>query len=127
MALTAIEPTSWDALRQLRLGGRKPTLPVIVTSKEKLPRRLEGVGCMTILHKAGEVMPIKLLEDLDVIFFFDRCELASHVRRLAKEKGVKFGWTQTWCTCGSMLTVLPMACDSMAEMVKWAEGPHAAA
>lgn len=118
----ALEPTDWDTLRMLRLHGQKPSLPVIVTTKRELPRRLDGVGCMVILHEAGKPMPVQLLDGLDVIFLFDRCELAGHVRKLAEAKKITFGQWQTWCACGSLLTVLPMGCDSMAGMVEWAEG-----
>lgn len=120
------ETTDWDALRLMRLAGQKPALPVIVTTKPDLPRRLEGVGCLVILHKAGEVMPIKLLEGLDVIFNFDRCALELHVEHLAKAKGVKFASSRVWCGCANLLSILPMTCWQMHEMVKWAEGDSAA-
>lgn len=125
--MALVEFTDWDALRQLRLGGQKPSLPIIVTTKPYLPRRLYGVGCLVILHRAGEVMPIALLEGLDVIFWFDRCELVIHVDRLAKSKGIKFGWVKVWCSCAGVLSILPMSCASHAAMVEWLEGPaHAA-
>lgn len=115
------DTTDWDALRMLRMGGQKPTLPVIITTKPYLPRRLEGVGCMVILHKAGDVMPIQLLDGLDVIFFFDKCELTIHVERLAKAKEVTFGWAKTWCSCANLLSVAPMSCASHDAAVKWME------
>lgn len=120
------ESTDWDALRMLRQSGQKPTLPVIVTTKPDLPRRLEGVGCLVILHRAGEVMPIKLLEGLDVIFNFDKCGLVTHVMDLAKAKGVVMGWTKVWCGCANLLSILPMNCYSHHEMNKWLEGEDAA-
>lgn len=120
------ETTNWDALRMLRMAGQKPALPVIVTTKPILPQRLEGVGCLVILHKAGEVMPVKLLDGLDVIFFFDRCELAIHVEHLAQAKGVTFASSRTWCGCANLLSILPLSCWQMHEMVKWAEGESAA-
>lgn len=118
--------TDWDALRMLRLAGQKPSLPVIVTTKPHLPMRLEGVGCLVILHKAGEVMPIKLLDGLDVIFNFDKCALALHVEQLAKAKGVTFSSSRTWCGCANLLSILPMYCQSHHEMIKWLEGENAA-
>jgi len=119
------ESTSWDALRQLRLGGKKPTLPLIVTTQRYLPRKLEGVGCMVIVHQAGSVMPIKLLEALDVIFMFDRCDLAASVCRMAQEKNVVFGSVNVWCKCASMLNTQPYTCESYASMVDWSERQHA--
>lgn len=110
----------------MRLAGKRPQLPVIVTTKPHLPRRLEGVGCLVILHKAGEVMPIKLLEGLDVIFFFERCELASHVAKLAKAKGAAFASAKTWCSCAGLLSILPMDCESHAAAIAWMEPKNAA-
>jgi hypothetical protein len=120
------ESADWDALRQLRMSGQKPALPVIVTTKPHLPKRLEGVGCLVILHKAGEVMPIKLLEGLDIIFNFDKCGLELHVEHMRREKGIKFGRTQVWCSCANVLSILPMNCYSHGEMIKWLEGESAA-
>jgi hypothetical protein len=88
--------------------------------------RLEGVGCMVILHKAGDPMPVKLLDGLDVIFFFDRCDLAAHVGQLAKSKDVKFARAQSWCCCSGMLSVVLCSCESHAAMIEWLEGPRAA-
>jgi hypothetical protein len=119
------ETTDWDALRLLRLHGQRPSLPVIITTKPYLPQRLEGIGCMVILHKAGERMPVKLLDGLHVIFFFERCELGGHVTQLAKEKRVTFASSQTWCCCDGRLSTLPLSCESMADMIEWAEGKGA--
>lgn len=120
--------STWDDLRDLRLEGHKPHLPVIITTKAQLPEALDGVGCMVILHEAGTVMPIKLLDGLDVIFMFDRCELAAHVNKLAKSKGVTFASAKSWCKCGELLTILPLSCEGMAEAIAWVMGEtHAAA
>jgi hypothetical protein len=113
------ETTDWDALRLMRGHGKKPALPVIVTTHPRLPQRLHGVGCLTILHKAGEVMPIRLLDGLDVIFFFERCDMVIGVQQLAKAKGVKFGWAKTWCSCAGLLSIAPFTCESHAEAEKW--------
>ena len=118
---------AWDALRQLRLSGKRPALPVIITTKPYLPARLDGVGCMTILHEAGKPMPVKLLEDLDVIFYFDTCELVTHVEHLARERGVKFGrWVRAYCSCMGGLTIAPMLCASHKAAMEWLEPKNAA-
>ncbi len=118
----ALEPTTWDALRQLRLSGRKPSLPVIVTTKKHLERALDGVGCMVVVHVAGEVMPVKLLGGLEVIFYFDTCGLVEHVRRIAKSKGVEFASARAFCNCAGITTISPMSCESHKAAVEWAEG-----
>jgi hypothetical protein len=115
------ETTDWDSLRMLRMNGQKPALPVIVTTKPHLPRRLEGVGCMTILHTAGQPMPVQLLDGLEVIFWFDNCGLMFHVSNLAKSKGVTFARTQVWCSCMGGLSLFALSCDSHAAMLKWLE------
>lgn len=124
MAVT--ETTDWDALRMLRMAGQKPALPIIVTTNPNLPRGLEGVGCLVILHKPGSPMPVKLLDGLDVIFWFETCELVLHVEHLAKARGVKFASSRVWCGCVNMLSILPMNCYSNHEMLKWLEGESAA-
>lgn len=116
--------TDWDALRQLRMGGQKPALPVIVTTKPKLPQRLDGVGCLVILHKAGESMPIGLLDGLDVIFMLDTCELMIHVEHLRKSKGVNFASSRAWCSCASLLTIMPMSCESHRAAIDWVENGY---
>lgn len=119
------ETTDWDALRQLRLGGRKPALPVIVTTKPNLPQRLEGVGCLVILHKAGDPMPVKLLDGLDVIFNFDKCELVNHVMDLAEAKGVTMTSAKAWCGCANLLSILPLNCYQHGEIIDWLENGYA--
>jgi hypothetical protein len=122
----ALGTTDWDALRMLRMGGQKPSLPVIVTTKPLLPQRLEGVGCLVILHKAGEPMPVKLLDGLDVIFNFDKCGLTDHVMALAKAKGVEMGRVQTWCGCANLLSILPLNCYQHGQIMDWLENGYAA-
>ena len=109
----------------MRLAGQKPSMPVIVTSQAHLPKRLEGVGCMVILHRAGDVMPVKLLEGLDVIWFFEQCHLAQFTWKLCQDKGVKLARSRVWCGCANLLSVLPMWCHSHREAVEWAEGASA--
>ena len=117
----ALEVTNWDALRLMRSQGHKPSLPVIVTSKTHLPRRLDGVGCLAILHQAGESPPVQLLDGLDVIVWFDTCELGARFMRFALNRGVKFARYQAWCTCGKNLTVLALDCKSYADGDAWFE------
>lgn len=118
----AIGPCDWDALRQMRLAGSKPSMPVIVTSQPHLPKRLEGVGCLVILHRSGDVMPVKLLEGLDVIWFFEQCHLAEFTWKLCKDRGVKLARSRVWCGCANLLSILPMWCHSHREAEDWAEG-----
>ena len=122
----ALDSSTWDALKELRESGQKPTLPVIVTTKRHLPYRLQGVGCMVILHEAGKAMPVALLESLDVIFFFDRCDLVVSVWKLCSSKGVKMASTKVWCACDGSLSVAPLLCESYADAMQWLEGINAA-
>lgn len=114
--------STWDDLRQLRVAGHKPTLPVIVTSHAHLPKRLEGVGCLTILHRAGEPMPVKLLEGLHVIWFFEQCHTAEFTWKLCRTKGINLASSRVWCGCANLLSILPMWCHSYAETCEWGEG-----
>jgi len=118
----ALEIIGWDALRELRMRGMRPSLPVILTSKAHLIDRLQGVGCMVILHKAGESPPVKLLDGLDVIAIFDTCKLAARFIKFAGRHGVGFTRYRAWCSCGKILTVVSFDCESYACDVKWFEG-----
>lgn len=121
----ALDNLTWEALRELRAGGQKPTLPIIVTTKRHLPYRLHGVGCMVILHEAGKAMPVNLLEGLDVIFFFDRCDLVVSVWNLCQSKGIRMASTKTWCSCEQALSIVPILCESYEAALEWLEGKHA--
>jgi hypothetical protein len=114
--------SNWDELGAMRMRGEKPALAVIVTSNPKLPQRLIGVGCLVIRHKPGEVMPLKFLDDLDVIFWFERCALVGSVARMARAKGVKFARCRAWCSCEQSLTVAALDCKSYADALEWLEG-----
>lgn len=105
---------SWDSLRLMRTQGVKPQSAVIVTTQEKLPARLAGVDALVILHKAGEVMPVKLLEGLDVIFMFEKCELAEKVWRMCEKNRCMPSSAKAFCKCVGITTVAPMSCDSHA-------------
>ena len=115
----ALEITNWDSLRRLRMGGMRPSLPGIVTSKTHLPERLDGVGCMVILHMAGESPPVTLLDGLDVIGFFANCELAAQFLKFAERSKVRFERYRAWCNCGKMLTVVSFDCKSYADGDAW--------
>lgn len=115
------ETSAWDTLRMIRLHGKKPESMVIVTTNAELPARMRGVGALVIHHKPGEVMPVKLLEGLDVILMLGTCGLASTVWKLCKTRGVKLASCRTWCNCAGLTTVAPMSCESYADAIEWLE------
>ena len=109
----------WDALRLLRMSGRKPKLPVIVTTDAKLPQRFHGVGCMTILHESGTKFPVKLLAGLKVLAFFDSCSDAIAVQRLFDVHDCWPTSFSVWCVCGSCMTVTPRTCAKQSVVEDW--------
>lgn len=102
---------TWDDLRALRELGQRPTLRLFVTTDELLARRMTWVGAAAIVHRAGEPMPVELLDGLDVILALGRCERAGAVKRLCDSEGVRFARLQAWCRCSRELTVAPHPCE----------------
>ena len=115
----ALEIMGWQSLRRLRMSGSRPALPVIITSNAKLPERLAGVGCMVILHRAGESPAVKLLDALDVIVIFETCEFAARFFWFAQRHRVHFARYRAWCRCGKALTVAAFDCDTYADGDVW--------
>ena len=103
----------------LRWSGKRPKLPVIVTTSAHLPARFVGVGCMTILHEAGTPFPAGLLRGLEVIAFFDSCSDAVKVQRMFDRLECWPARFQVWCICGSCLTVTPRSCAKQREVEDW--------
>jgi hypothetical protein len=109
--------STWADLAAMRQRGEKPQLSVFVTNHERFARNMWGVGSLVILHQQGEVIPVELLEGLDVVLMFPRCAVASRIRHLMDERGVKCASVRTWCTCGEGLTATPYAnCDDYDEV-----------
>ena len=116
-----VSHVDWEALRMLRWSGRKPALPVIVTTKRELPPKFDGVGCMVILHRSGEPFPAALLRDLRVMAFFDVCADATKVARIFDKLDCWPASFQVWCECGSSMTILPTNCKTIGSYVdEWA-------
>jgi len=105
--------STWEDLGRLRLAGRKPTLPVIVTTNRYLPWNLMGVGAMTILHEAGKPFPVGLLDGLDVILMLDNCEQAGKVARVMRTKGFAWKSCESWCKCAKELVLYGGKCDEI--------------
>lgn len=104
---------TWGQLAQLRANGRRPALPVFVTTREWYARRLIGVGAMTIIHKPGEPMPVELLEGLEVILALESCEQASAVWKLMKRRESFPARCESWCWCDQSLTVSVGPCADL--------------
>lgn len=110
---------TWALLAEARRQGMKPALPVFVTDRWMLARNMADIGCMTILHKRGEPMPVKLLDGLDVRLDFGRCELAGRVKRLMDAKDVKPAKLRAWCDCARDFVAVCGPCDDGSE--PWAD------
>ncbi len=102
---------TWHDLAGLRRQGLKPELPVYVTDRWRLARNMTDVGCVAILHKRGEPMPVRWLAGLDVRLDFDRCELAGRVAKLMRERGVEPRSLRAWCRCARDFVATCGECD----------------
>lgn len=101
----------WNDLAELRIRGQRPVFPVIVTDRWILARNMTDVGCVAILHKRGEPMPVRWLDGLDVMLDFGQCELAGRVARLMRERDVKPKSVRAWCDCARAFVVTCGHCD----------------
>jgi hypothetical protein len=102
-------PWTWADLRALREDGRRPALPVFVTTAARFAGNLLDAGVAAILHAPGRRMPVDLLEGLDVILDLGPCGRAGAVRRLCDAHGVTCRLT-AWCACDGELTLMPRPC-----------------
>lgn len=92
---------TWDTLADVRREGLRPELPVYVTDRWSLVRNMAEIGCVSILHKRGEPMPVELLHGLDVRLDFGSCELGARVKRLMDHHEVTPRSMLAWCErCG---------------------------
>lgn len=101
---------SWAELAELRQQGYRPSLRMFVTTDPTFARRMTWVGCVAVLHRAGEPMPVELLHGLDVILDVGRCARAESVMRLIRERNVVPERLQVWCGCDGELSIIPRAC-----------------
>lgn len=106
---------TWDQLADLRRRGLRPGLPVYVTDRPVLARNMTDVGCVAILHRKGEPMPVALLEGLDVRLDFGRCEIAGRVKRLMDRREVVAGDLRAWCQCAREFVAVCGGCDDGSE------------
>ena len=106
---------TWADLAELRARGQRPALPVYVTNRPVLARNMNDVGCLTILHRSGEPMPVELLRGLDVRLDFDLCETAGLVKRLMDRRDVQPASLRAWCRCARGFTAMCGACDTGGE------------
>jgi hypothetical protein len=110
---------TWQDLGGLRLRGLKPELPVYVTNRYIVAENMDGVGCVAIMHRSGEPMPVRWLAGLDVRLQFDNCATAGKVARLMREREVKPRSVRAWCRCAGDFVAVCGACDDGSE--PWAE------
>jgi hypothetical protein len=110
---------TWDVLREARRQGMRPELPVYVTDRWPLVRNMADCGCIAILHKRGEPMPVKLLDGLDVRLDFGKCETAGRVKRLMDARDVQPAKLRAWCNCARDFVAVCGPCDDGSE--PWAD------
>lgn len=103
---------NWGDLRDLRSRGLKPTLPVIVTTRNDC-RTYAEEGFAVINHSPGEPFPAELLDGLRVVLFLGNCDRAAAVARLMVSQDVKPAELRTWCTCFERLDSCVCSCETV--------------
>lgn len=108
--------SGWDKLRALRNQGSLPKC-VIVTDDPHMP--LIEQGNLGILHDHSAPMPVSLLNGLNVIFWFKRCDYAAAVQALMIEQNVRLKTGAVWCHCAGQLNASPLPCERIEELCDW--------
>lgn len=106
---------TWHELAALRLRGMKPELPVYVTDRWRLVENMTDVGCVAIMHRQGQPMPVGWLGGLDVRLDFSRCEMAGRVADLMRRREVTPRSMRAWCKCAREFVTVCGACDDGSE------------
>lgn len=101
---------TWQDLRTLRSHGQRPALVTFVTTDERWARRLTDLGVAAIVHRAGQPMPVEILDGMDVILDLGSCERAAKVARLMAAKNVVAERMRSWCRCSHTLTAVECEC-----------------
>jgi hypothetical protein len=91
--------STWSDLRELRRMGRKPALPLYVTTDYRRCWDAHNQGAMIIEHKAGERFEFDLLAGLDVVLYLDECSQTSAVSRRLAEEAEQPKSVRAWCRC----------------------------
>ena len=106
---------TWSELADIRRKGLRPDLPVYVTDRWILARNMRDVGCVAILHKSGERMPVELLTGLDVRLDFSDCGKAARVKRLMDLREARPQRLRAWCKCAGEFVAVCTDCDTGGE------------
>jgi hypothetical protein len=106
---------TWHDLAALRLRGMKPELPVYVTDRWRLVENMTDVGCVAIMHRQGQPMPVGWLGGLDVRLDFNRCEFAGRVADLMRRREVTPRSMRAWCKCAGEFVTMCGECDEGGE------------
>lgn len=83
---------------------------------------LRGGPVLTVEHPAKAPLPLHLLEDLDVIFWFDTCAPASPIAAAARERGIKFERARVYCRCECAINIASYECDYSQAAAEWSGG-----
>lgn len=102
---------TWNDLAALRLRGMRPELPVYVTDRWMLAKNMTDVGCLAVLHRRGEPMPVLWLDGLDVRLDFGRCERSGVVHRLLRRRAIEPKSLRVWCECAQDFVATCGPCD----------------
>lgn len=110
---------TWEHLRQLRANGQRPVHRLIVTNDPRFAYGFENLGAMCIVQRAGESMPVELLEGLDVLLWLKSCDQAAAVLRLCKARNVHLASLRTLCRCYGTLEHACSPCQDTHAINQW--------
>lgn len=95
--------SNWTDLAALRQSGRKPALPVVITTRYAKCLAQAAAGAMVIVQEKGKPIPVELLEGLDVELYLDDCAQATAVANIVRQHNVTPASFFVWCECEQWL------------------------
>jgi hypothetical protein len=109
---------TWQELRTLRDRGQKPRLLCVTTDFRRCVDRAKS-GAMVVVHRAGEALPVELLDGLNVELHLDDCSQTFRLAKAWKSWGVQPALCSAWCQCeGRMSICVSPNCEHNAECAR---------
>jgi hypothetical protein len=95
---------TWQELQALRDRGQKPALLCVTPDFRRCADRAKE-GAMVVVHKAGEQLPVELLDGLNVELYLDDCSQTFRLAKAWKGREIQPALCSAWCHCEGRMTV----------------------
>lgn len=114
---------TWADLRALRENGQRPAEMIVITTQRWFVRGWDQQGVMCILHRAGESLPVELLQGLEVMVWLDSCDQTYALIKHMNLRGVQTKNFHHVCKCYSTCESWCRPCQDTHEVMAWITSP----